>query len=378
MGDEGKDQEGPRYGDLSYFCGMKICLIYNVHPTGCSLYRLELPHAHLSENYPEFDFYSISDLTTAKPKDLASVDVFVVNRYWIHSAPEYVKQIADALRGYGAKLVLDLDDYWVLESGHPFFEHYTKQKTADCIREHIRLADAVTCTTDLLADKIRPMNQNVHVLPNAPFLKYAQYSPDPGMEKDLDKLKFGWFGAAQHQEDFAIIQDPMERLAFDSSLDGRYKIYLGGWAQNEVFFDYEKVMSGNGRNKNYGRINAADVYSYVTGYNFINVALAPLRDTTFNRYKSELKVIEAGYMGKTIIASDMHPYHDVIKHGETGFLIPHSKPKLWYQTIRDLVNNPEQAKAMGQALQKDMISRFHMDEINVRRAELYRSLKRES
>ncbi len=84
----------------------------------------------------------------------------------------------------------------------------------------------------------------------------------------------------------------------DKSLDGRYKIYLGGWNDNNpVYDDYERMLSCRGLNKNYGRIQAADIYSYVGGYNFINATIAPLRDTKFNRLKSELKVVEAGWMG---------------------------------------------------------------------------------
>lgn len=360
-----------------YFWGMKICIIYNVHPTGCSLYRLELPSAHLSENYPEFDFVSVADLSAVSPAELSTVDLFVVNRFWVHATADLVQQVYEGLTAFGAKVVFDLDDYWVLESGHPFYRDYMERKTADCIRAHIKLADVVTCTTKHLAAKIYPFNKNVVFLPNCPFTKYAQYTPDPSMEQDPGIVKFGWFGAAQHQEDIAVMQGGLDILGADRALDGKYKLYLGGWAPGHpIYQDYERMMSWNGKNPNYGRINAADVYSYVTGYNFINVALAPLRDTTFNRLKSELKIVEAGYMGKPIICSDMVPYSDVIRHGENGFLVPHNKPRNWYKHMRALMHEPAMAKEMGAALHKDVTWAFDMNTTNAVRAALYHATGR--
>ena len=356
---------------------MKICLIYNVHPTGCSLYRLELPHAHLSEHYPEFDFVSVGDLSTVGPAELSTVDLFVVNRFWLHGTEALIKQVYEGLTAFGAKVVFDLDDYWVLESGHPFYHDYTERKTADVIRAHIRLADIVTCTTQHLADKIYPFNKNVAVLPNCPYLKYKQYEPDPSMEQDKSIVKFGWFGAAQHQEDIAVMQSGLDLLGNDRSLDGKYKLYLGGWSSGHpIYQDYERMMSWGGKNPNYGRINAADVYSYVTGYNYINVALAPLRTTTFNKLKSELKIVEAGYMSKPIICSDCIPYSDVIKHGENGFLIPEKKPRNWYKHMKALMNDPDMAKEMGARLHADVTKQFDMKTTNVKRAALYRTIGR--
>lgn len=355
---------------------MKICIIYNVHPTGVSLYRLELPNAHISETYPEFDFVSVGDLSTVSPAELSTIDLFIVNRFWLHGTPDLVQQVYEGLTAFGAKVLYDIDDYWVLESGHPFYKDYTERKTAEVIRAHLRLADIVTTSTPHLAEKIYPFNKNVVVLPNCPFLKYAQYTPDPSMERDTEIVKFGWFGAAQHQEDIAIMQSGLDLLGNDRSLDGKYKIYLGGYHENQVYMDYERMMSWGGKNPNYGRIKSADVYSYVTGYNYINVALAPLRETTFNKLKSELKVVEAGYMRKPIICSDMVPYSDVVRHGQNGFLVPHKKPRNWYKHIRDLMHDKAMVKEMGEALHADMTKQFDINKVGAMRAALYKTTGR--
>jgi glycosyltransferase involved in cell wall biosynthesis len=108
----------------------------------------------------------------------------------------------------------------------------------------------------------------------------------------------------------------------------------------------------------------------------VNVTLAPLRDTKFNKLKSELKVVEAGWMNKAIIASETIPYTDVIKHGENGFLVPYNKPKDWYKYIKQLILDPDLRKGLADNLTRDIKSRFNVAETAKKRAELYRQIGR--
>jgi hypothetical protein len=229
-----------------------------------------MPNAYVGDNYPEFDYVCVENITTISDEGLKSIDLFLFSRLWCQGTMEQVENVYKALTQYGAKVILDLDDYWVLESGHIMYRHYLQTKLADVIRKHIKLADWVTCTTEHLAARIRPLNANVSILPNEPYEAYQQYLPDTTAEPEPHLFKIGWFGGAQHQEDIALVEHSFGLLAHDKSLDGRYKIYLGGWNDgNPVYDDYERMLSCRGLNKNYGRIQAADIYSYVGGYNFI-------------------------------------------------------------------------------------------------------------
>ena len=136
------------------------------------------------------------------------------------------------------------------------------------------------------------------------------------------------------------------------------------------------MFTAGGRNANYGRIQAADIYSYVGGYNFVNVTLAPLRDTRFNKLKSELKAVEAGWMNKAFIASETVPYTDVIRHGENGFLVPYNKPKNWHRHMRELVLDADLRKGLADNLTADIKKRFNVAETAKKRAELYRQVGR--
>ena len=59
-------------------------------------------------------------------------------------------------------------------------------------------------------------------------------------------------------------------------------------------------------------IPAANIDNYARSYDNQGIALIPLQDNKFNRMKSELKMIEAGYFKKAVIVSEVHPYTNVI------------------------------------------------------------------
>lgn len=348
---------------------MHICLIHNVQSTGSALYRLELPHRHIDENYKGHTFYSTPHFYL-RDNQIETMDIIIVSRMWSEK-PEEIQWLRDKCTQFGVKLVLDLDDYWVLESGHPMFGYYKENKMADKIRAHIKVVDHVICTNEYLAEKIKPLNPNVSIIPNCTYSAYEQYNI---IDHPSDKVRFGWFGGAQHYEDIILMDDGLGILSADKTLDNRYMLYLGGYNENPMYYAYELIFSNRGKNQNYGRIQAADIYSYVGGYNFVDVCLAPLRDTTFNRCKSELKLVEAGAMGKAIIASDVYPYNTVIEHGVNGFLVRESRSKDWHKFMKKLINDPDLRETMAANLTQTINERFNIDHWSEVRMNLYKKL----
>ena len=323
----------------------------------------------------EAEFVSIADVRTMSAEELRTIDVFLYNRTWVAGPLDAVKPVADILRQYGAKIILDMDDYWHLGTGHSFYKHYLDTKMPAVIAEHIRLADAIITTTTYLRDELLKLNSNVTICENVPHLLYEQYKPNPTQS---DRVRFGYFGAAQHTEDVALLELPLSRLCDDHTLEGRYMLYLAGWNDNNpIYQQYEQVFSNRGKNNNYGRIKAADIYSYVGGYNFVDVALAPLRDNKFNRLKSELKVTEAAWMNKAIIASNVCMYADCIQDGWDGVLVDEKQPKKWYKAMKAMINEPAMVREMADRLTAKMQARFDIDNITRRRFNLYKNVARD-
>ena len=349
---------------------MRIGLIHNIQSTGSALYRLEMPHAHLDNNYKGLTFYSAPNPFGISEQGWKDLDILICSRMWGEDDVQ-IKAIRDKCTKYNVRLILDLDDYWVLESGHPMYGVYRHHNIPQKIRNHIKAVDHVICTNAFIAEKIKVLNPNVSVIPNCTYSWYQQFQPDPQIAY---KTRFGWFGGAQHYEDIILMEQGLGVLASDKDLDGRYTLYLGGYNENEMYHRYEQVFTAEYKNDNYGRIQAADIYSYVGGYNYVDVCLAPLRDTTFNRCKSELKIIEAAAMNKALIASDVYPYNTILRHGENALLVKESRPRDWYKHIKTLINEPELRHLLAANLKEDVSERFDINYWGKVRMELYKSL----
>jgi glycosyltransferase involved in cell wall biosynthesis len=143
-------------------------------------------------------------------------------------------------------------------------------------------------------------------------------------------------------------------------------------------------------NEPYRRVWTKPVSSYASNYNLFDISLAPLVENTFNKVKSQLKVIESGFHKKALIAQDFGPYQiDLInaklkvnsKDGngqsfnENGnaYLV-NNNPKEWYQFIKKLVNNPDQIEILANNLYDTVKDTYSIEAVSEKRKELYLSL----
>jgi len=150
--------------------------------------------------------------------------------------------------------------------------------------------------------------------------------------------------------------------------------------QNPGFYDgdsiwhkYEKIFTSNYilDDNNYGRINAADVYSYAQAYNLMDIGLIPLRYNEFNRAKSELKMLEMGAFGLGVIVSDVESYQWMSKHGKNCLV---AGKKDWYKSMRRLIENPELRKDLGSQLKEDVMQNSNEALWRKYRMEYYESI----
>ena len=67
-------------------------------------------------------------------------------------------------------------------------------------------------------------------------------------------------------------------------------------------------------NEFYKRVWTRPIQQYAKNYTKFDVSLAPIKNHIFNRMKSQLKVIEAGFYKKALIASNLGPYTIDLTH----------------------------------------------------------------
>ncbi len=144
-------------------------------------------------------------------------------------------------------------------------------------------------------------------------------------------------------------------------------------------------MYPNVSNEPYRRVWTKHISSYATNYNLFDVSLAPLEENIFNKVKSQLKVIEAGFHKKALIGQNYGPYQIDLNHaikfgGEfdmtaNAILVDSDKNhKDWFGAIKKLVNNPEMITVLQNNLYDTIKDRYSINKVTETRRNLYHSL----
>jgi hypothetical protein len=233
------------------------------------------------------------------------------------------------------KLILDIDDWWVLPRSHA---NRNAQKTQDIIWT-IKIADEIHTTNAYLAEKVQKENPYVPiwVLPNAIDTRRGQWED---IEKE-EGFNVGYMGALHHDED----------LTYN-------RINLAGLNSYSIPYYKERLNASN-------EFERADWSDYGKLYKKIHVSIAPLAPSTFNKCKSNLKALEAGFTKTCIIAQDMHPYTPFLNESNS---ILCKGPAHWEQELKNL--DPERCKALAEQLHKD-VQFYSIENINNTRQQCY-------
>ena len=100
-----------------------------------------------------------------------------------------------------------------------------------------------------------------------------------------------------------------------------------------------------------------EVPSYLAA---MDIGVGPYIQEALN-FVSPLKVIEYTAMGLPVVAADGGQIRELIEHGVSGYLYPPEDPAKLAFYIVDLLQNPEQAKAMRQQAAERMQSWYTWD-----------------
>jgi glycosyltransferase involved in cell wall biosynthesis len=389
--------------------------------TGVGKFRSVDPHVFLQNLYGD-DFHV--DIVYEPPYD----DVNFWTDYQIVSfhrsiGPDFDKanRLIQMLNSLGVITVGDIDDYWMPGKEHPIHDVIKFNKINEKIVANLKVAKYVTTTTGLFADEIKKINPNVVVFPNAINPKEAQFN-EPTIESD--RLRFGWLGGSSHLHDIQLLDQSFGKI---THLKDKFQFVLCGfdtrgtvteinsatgehtkrnilphetvWASYEKIFtqnystvseEYKKHLLTYGQesyaNENseaYSRVWTKPVTSYAKNYSKFDVSLAPIKNHMFNRMKSQLKVIEAGFYKKAIIASNLGPYTIDIKHcldhgnfvDGNGLLVDEQRNHSdWAKYIEKLIKNPNMAKDMGERLYETVKDTYDLNVVTKNRAEFYKSI----
>jgi glycosyltransferase involved in cell wall biosynthesis len=321
----------------------------------------------------------------------------------------------------GIIVIGDIDDYWLPTKEHPIHQLIVQSNMHKKIVANLKECDYVTTTTEIFANEIRKINKNVIVLPNAIDPKEPQFMETT---QPSEKIRIGWLGGSSHLHDLKLLDGTVNKL---SNLKDKIQYYICGfdtrgtvtelnkqtgekkqrpikpeetvWSQYEkiftnnyniispeykIFLDrYQDEVYPNEKNEPYVRVWTRPVDSYAKNYAKFDISLAPIKNHIFNRMKSQLKVIEAGFYKKAIIASNVGPYTIDLKHslkngeftdGNALLVDEHKNHSDWAKYIKKLVDNPNMITDLGERLYETVSKKYDLNIVTKNRSEFYLSL----
>jgi len=363
--------------------------------SGVSYYRQSMPHEHLSKNFPEFEItYTTGQELNGKPKEYYKDFQLVIFQRDLPNE-EYVNTV----KSMGCVVLLDIDDHWQVPKHNSSYYDYKKYNLSEKIIKSFVLADHITTTTPYLKEQIKRFTYSgISILQNAidPSIKQL------GIKEILsDKMRFGYMATPNHIEDCKLMKDSIQSLLYDRTMQGKYHLSLGGFNMDsrlafeiggeivdyekiskplrklmkiegykQPFEEMEEIFTNKGRVKDYSRILSKPVDEFMQGYNELDVCLVPLVDSDFNRCKSELKMIEAGWFKKACICSDVIPYNTI----DIANFVNNNNKLGFYFAIKYCIENPHYVENLGNKLHEYVIVNHNLDNTNIFRAELYKEL----
>jgi len=329
---------------------MKIFIVIPKQYAGCGFYRQYQPHRAL---FKQDKIDVVLSEGVFKDDGSLGIDADMVLFHKSYYMPDAVIRCKQK----GIPVIVDFDDWWHVDSEHLNYKQH-KDKTTAAHMAILQAADHVIVTTERLAVEARKLNKSVIVIPNAFDPSYC----DNKRVKE-DKIVFGYLGGHFHGKDIEQLRGVNNRLSHQFS---NYKFRLMGFDGSDVYHGYADAMGV--KDGPFDWMERADIWNYLKFYNHLDVSLVPLEDNKFKSFKSELKLIEAGFFKKAVIVNNVHPYKDLIKHKQNAMVV--NKYTDWYKHCKYLLQNPNAITELGEALYETM-QPFHIDEVNKKRLKFY-------
>lgn len=395
--------------------------------TGVSYFRSTVPHIKLEEYYPK-EFHIDIDYEPELNNDKFLKQYDIIHYHRTLGGYENIENLLNRCDDLGIVTIMDIDDHWSPGPNHPAWDIIKTNELDKKIVNNLKLSRNITTTTSIFAEKMKHLNKNIFVIPNAIDTSEKQYQSNT--EKS-DRVRIGWLGGSSHLKDLEILNNVVSSFKSSGLMD-KVQFVLCGYdlrgtmtmidretgqqkqrpikPKESVWYKYEKIFTDDYNsvseeyknfllefkdeeypdvmNEPYRRVWTKPITSYASNYDLFDISLAPLVHSDFNLVKSQLKVIESGFHKKAIVAQDFGSYkidiNNSYEKGGTynengnGILIPENKNhKFWFKHLKNLVLNPKLIDTLGNNLYNTVNGTYDMKSVCNDRKNLYKKLIKE-
>ena len=391
---------------------------------GVGKFRIMDPYTFIGEKHSDDVHVDITFNAENNDEYFLNYDIVVFHSFIHQTTHDSNVNRIKWLKSKGIKVIMDIDDLWFVDQRHPMYHQIKASRIGEMKIEMMKLVDTITTTTPIFAKTImdRLNVKNVQIFPNAVNEDESQFQVNTTKS---DKIRFGWLGGSSHLHDLELMSNGISSTHY--SFKDKAQFVLCGfdlrgtvtevapngekrqrpiqpsetvWYKYEKFFtDNYKVLSEeyknylhnftetpsfNDENEPYRRRWTKEINSYATNYNTFDVSLAPLFDSLFNGNKSQLKIIEAGFHKKAIIASDVNPYTiDLISAVDNGVLNNKGNallvnPKRYHKDcakhMKRLIEKTNMIQDMGNRLYETVKDKYSLKNVCNDRVQFFKTI----
>lgn len=313
---------------------MKVLFVCWGDIDGLSHWRSYVPSRAWGADLVCIDMTGTIKFSEAQHK-LGEYDVCIVQTCWY----DWQHKVIEKLRLTGAKILINVDD-WLRGIGRraklmgvtDLWQDFTKSEILDRHERILRESDGILASTPALAEKLSQFNR-VGLAPNG--LDLHRYSPWRDPVRD-DGFIIGWAGGIGHGQVIREIA-PQVRQAIEDLNSAGLKAQLCVVGQDERgAFGLPAAL----------HLRWADKYLYPQYLSCFDLSLAPSRDDSFYRYKSQLRLYEGAALGTPTLGGPLYDemdgygticgdedWYDQIMRYATDATVPEQARKFCYEHI---------------------------------------------
>lgn len=205
---------------------------------------------------------------------------------------------------------------------------HTPQVLARTVQQQLAFADRILVPTALFAEAIGNTQAEIVVAPN--YLPSHLWGNLVSIRSAGHRPRIGWAGSAHTAADLRMLTDVIKELAED------VEWIIFGACPPELHGHVHEIHE---------KINPEQDPQRLARLN-LDLALAPLLDTPFNRCRSNLKILEYGACGYPVIRSKFDTTNDNLPVTSAN-----NNTEDWIKAIRMHLNDKEASAQLGHYLQ---------------------------
>jgi hypothetical protein len=279
---------------------VRVTQVSDEGPTPSFFIRFRDPIMHLTRNWN----YLRSDSIDADSQ-VGSAAIIVMQRAY----SLWSRRLFDRAKAAGIPVIYETDDFFLDLPSQSGFRITDQQK--ECVVHMLKSADAVTCSTQELAEALRTYSNCVYVLENyAVPLSRAGIESARRKQYSVGVVNTDYFKLIRgKQELFQAFQGALATLSchltFFGSIDPQMAaLQKASPDQVTVFASFIPRRTA--------------FWEYILSQG-INAGVVPLEDNPDHRFKSDIKLLDFSQVGAPAVYNNPRCYNRVI-HRETGYM----------------------------------------------------------